>query len=184
MFQRSMLAAAALLAGLSLASAQAPAPASAGTATLVPGAQSPAPTIAQWVKGAPVPAFQKGKVYVVEFWATWCGPCIASMPHLSALQRAYRDKGVTFIGVTSEDPHNDLGAVEAMVKAKGDGMDYTVAWDSGRKTNEAYMTAAGQGGIPCSFLIDGAGRIAYIGHPIMLDLPVSQVVAGTWDVEK
>src|SRR4030095_14718603 len=131
--------------------------------------------------GAPVAGFEKGKTYVVEFWATWCGPCIAGMPHLSALQRQYREKGVTFIGVTSKDTRgNDLPAVEAMVKDKGDGMDYTVAWDTERKTGEAYMKAAGQNGIPCCFLVDGTGKIVYIGHPMFLDLPMEQVVAGTW----
>jgi len=153
--------------------------------TLTVGSPAPALTVEKWVKGAPVAGFEKGKTYVVEFWATWCGPCIAGMPHLSALQRQYREKGVTFIGVTSKDSRgNDLPAVEAMVKDKGDGMDYTVAWDTERKTADAYMKAAGQGGIPCCFLVDGTGKIVYIGHPMFLDLPMEQVVAGTWDIEK
>ena len=150
------------------------------------GVGSPAPALAieKWVKGAPIASFEKGKSYVVEFWATWCGPCIASMPHLSELQRQFKDKGVTMIGVTCKDPNNDLAAVETMVKEKGAGMDYTVAWDADRKTFEAYMKAAGQNGIPCSFVVDGTGKIAYIGHPMFLDLPLEQLVSGTWDPEK
>ena len=61
------------------------------------------------------------------------------MPHLSQLQRDYKDKHVTVIGMTSVDKTNTLEAVNAMVKEKGDGMDYTVAFDDGRKTNEAWM---------------------------------------------
>jgi hypothetical protein len=69
-------------------------------------------------------------------------------------------------------------------KKKGDAMAYTVAWDRGRETYAAYMQAAGQNGIPCSFLIDKQGRIAYIGHPLWLDEPLAAVVAGTWKVAK
>ncbi|HVS11778.1 MAG TPA: redoxin family protein [Planctomycetota bacterium] len=158
--------------------------AGASTAKLKPGDPAPALSIETWVKGQPVASFEKGKVYLVEFWATWCGPCIVQMPHLSQIQREHGPKGVTVIGVTSEDPRNSLEDVKEMVAAKGDGMGYTVAWDSGRKTNDAWMKAAGQGGIPCSFLVDGEGRIAYIGHPMLLDEPVEEVLAGTWDIEK
>jgi thiol-disulfide isomerase/thioredoxin len=175
-------AAAFLLAGIGFA--QQAAPAAAKKPTLVVGAPAPALQVETWVKGAPVASFEKGKTYVVEFWATWCGPCIASMPHLSALSRQYKDKGVTIVGVTTKDPDNDLPAVEAMVKQKGDGMDYTVAWDAGRATNEAYMRAAERNGIPCAFVIDGAGKIAFIGHPMYLDEPIRQIVAGTWDAAK
>lgn len=148
------------------------------------GDKAPELSIEKWVKGEPVTGFEKGKVYVVEFWATWCGPCIASMPHLSELQRQYKEKGVTIIGVTSEDPNNSLEQVESMASDKGDGMGYTVAWDTGRKTSEAWMKAAGQNGIPCSFLVDQTGTIAYIGHPMWLDEPLEMVVAGTWDIKK
>ena len=68
---------------------------------LAVGDRAPALTVEKWVKGEPVTGFEKGKTYVVEFWATWCGPCIASMPHLSALQKEYKDK-VTIIGVTTK----------------------------------------------------------------------------------
>jgi tetratricopeptide (TPR) repeat protein len=63
-------------------------------------------------------------------------------------------------------------------------MGYTVAWDDGRKTNAAYMEAAAQNGIPCSFLVDGKGKIAFIGHPIELDSPLAAVVAGNWDAAR
>ncbi len=150
-------------------------------AKLKAGDKAPPLTIEKWVKGGPVTSFEPGKVYVVEFWATWCGPCIASMPHLSALAREYKSKNVTIIGCTSADPNNTLDKVEAMVKEKADGMDYTVAWDKERTTNEAYMKAANQRGIPTSFLIDGKGNIAWIGHPMFLDMPLDMVCSGKWD---
>lgn len=149
--------------------------------TLKAGDKAPALAVEKWVKGEAVKSFEPGKVYVVEFWATWCGPCIASMPHLSELQQTYKSKGVTIIGCTSQDPNNSLDQVEAMVREKGDGMGYTVAWDAERATNSAYMKAAGQNGIPTSFLIDSNGAIAWIGHPMFLDLPLEMVASGKWD---
>ncbi len=152
--------------------------------TLAPGDPAPALTIEKWVKGTPVNTFEKGKPYIVEFWATWCGPCIASMPPLSELQKEFGPKGLTVIGVTSKDANNTLEGVEKMVAAKGDGMGYTVAWDTERKTNAAWMKAAGRGGIPASFVVDGNGITAWIGHPMYLDFVIPDVVAGTWKVEE
>lgn len=152
-------------------------------ATLKAGDAAPALSIEKWVKGDAITAFEKDRVYVVEFWATWCGPCIASMPHLTELQSEYASKGVRIIGVTTADPSNTLDKVEEMVKAKGDVMGYTVAWDKGQGTKDAYMKAAAQRGIPTAFVIDGAGKIAYIGHPMTLDIVLDRVVSGKWNVE-
>lgn len=153
-------------------------------ASLKVGDKAPALTIEKWVKGEPVTGFEAGRVYVVEFWATWCGPCIASMPHLSELQKAYKAKGLTVIGVTREDPNNSLEDVQEMVKEKGDVMGYTVAWDSGGATYNAYMKAAKQNGIPTSFVVDQAGTVAWIGHPMWLDLVIEPVLNKTWNAEE
>jgi len=150
-------------------------------ATLKVGDAAPPLQVAKWVKGEPV-TLEPGKTYVVEFWATWCGPCVASMPHLSEMQERFKEK-ITFIGVTKEDQANTLEAVQKMVEAKGPGMGYTVAWDDAGKTYEAYMRAAGQNGIPCAFVIAN-GKVAHINHPAMLDPVVARVAAGTWDPEK
>jgi thiol-disulfide isomerase/thioredoxin len=157
-------------------------------ASLKVGDKAPPLTVEKWIKGQPVEQFEKGQVYVVEFWATWCGPCIRSMPHLSALQKQYKDKGVTIIGTNiSEDsvaPYTSetLARVEEFVKEQGNRMSYSVAYDGKTKaTDQAYMKAAGQVGIPAAFLVDKSGTIAWIGHPMWLDLPLEQVVADKWD---
>ena len=103
------------------------------------------------------------------------------MPHLGDLQDEYRDKGVTFIGVASEA--NDKEAkVNAFVAAQGAKLGYTFAFDGGiGNSHTAYMKASGQNGIPCSFVVDKQGRIAYIGHPLFLDLVLPKLLDGTWD---
>ncbi|MFO0837418.1 MAG: redoxin family protein [Phycisphaerae bacterium] len=147
------------------------------------GDKAPALAVEKWVKGQPVASFEKGKVYVIEFWATWCGPCVRSMPHMTEVQKKYKEKGVTVIGLTREDPNNSLEAVEKMVKDKGDEkMGYTVAWDKGEKTSDAYMRGAGQDGIPCAFVVDQEGRVAWIGHPMNMDKPLEDIVAGKFDL--
>jgi len=74
------------------------APAFADGPTLKPGDAAPALQVKQWVKGDAVKGFAKDKIYVVEFWATWCGPCKASIPHLTELAKSHKD--VTFVGVS------------------------------------------------------------------------------------
>ncbi len=160
------------------------------------GNDAPPLAIAEWVKGDEVEDFQAGKVYVVEFWATWCPPCIASMPHLSKLQTEYGDK-VTFIGVSDEDNETVtefFGKVAPVAGEAGEGeeaaaktwnevISYTIGLDAKDGTGNAYMKAAGQSGIPTAFIVGQQGKIEWIGHPMQIDEPLAAVVAGTWDRE-
>jgi thiol-disulfide isomerase/thioredoxin len=139
--------------------------------------------ISDWVKGKKVDLVaEKGKkIFVVEFWATWCGPCRASIPHLTELQKKFKDKDVVFIGVSDEE----TPTVKKFVDKMGDKMDYTVVVDKDRKTSEAYMTAFKQNGIPHAFIVDKEGRIAWHGHPMGdLEKSLDQIIAGTYDIKK
>jgi thiol-disulfide isomerase/thioredoxin len=62
------------------------------------GDKAPALQTGKWIQGEPVTAFNRNHVYVLEFWATWCGPCVQSIPHLNQMWQKYKDKGVVFIG--------------------------------------------------------------------------------------
>lgn len=151
-----------------------------GAQELFEGMPAPKLTIAKWVKGGPV-KLEQGKVYVIDFWTTWDGARAFSLPHLSELQDLYGDK-VTIVGVTRGDERgNTLEAVEKMVQEKGAGMGYTVAWDEGSQTWDAYMKAANLQRLPACFLIDKRGEIAYIGPPNRLDIPIARVLKGKWD---
>lgn len=152
--------------------------------TLNVGDPAPAIRVNDWIKGQGVTGFETGKVYVVEFWATWCPPCIESIPHLTKLQAKYKDQGVEIIGATRPDANNSRKKVESFVKEQGDRMVYHVAFDTDASVYNSYMTAARQGGIPTAFIVDRQGRLAWIGHPMTMDRPLDLVVRGVWDPQK
>ena len=149
------------------------------------GDKAPPMKITKWVKGTDVDlAKMKGKkVTVLEFWATWCGPCITSIPHLTELQKKHK-KDVVIIGVTKPDARNSLDMVESFVEKQGKKMAYTVAFDGGGKTYEAYMRSTEQSGIPTAFIVNHKGQLAWLGHPMTMDKPLEEIIAGTFDIEK
>lgn len=145
-----------------------PAKADKPAVTLKVGDAAPKLEVTNWIKGSEVPVFEKDHAYVVEFWATWCGPCRESIPHLTKLQKDNKD--ITFIGVTASERGDDkakkLEGVQKFVKAQGDGMAYTVAYDETHTMGEKWLAAAGVGTIPTAFIVDGDGKIVFIGNPL------------------
>ena len=110
-------------------------------------------------------------VYVVEFWATWCGPCKYSIPRLTKLQEQYRDDGLIVIGISDESETTVLPYIEHM----GDEMGYTVAVDPRKGTKPRYMGGFGETAIPLSFVVDVNGRVIWYGNPMKSFL--DQIVA-------
>jgi thiol-disulfide isomerase/thioredoxin len=155
--------------------------------TLRVGDAAPQFKAAKWFKGAPVTTLEKGKFYVVEFWATWCGPCKQSIPHLTELAHKFKDK-VTIIGMDgSEHPkegENPATLIENFLKEMGDKMDYNVALDTEDKfMSTNWMAAAAQFGIPCAFVVDNETKIAWIGHPMEMESALTQILDGKFDVK-
>lgn len=151
---------------------------------LVIGDPAPMIAISKWINGEPVTEYAPERVYVIEFWATWCGPCLKSMPHIASLQEEYRDS-VTVVGVTAED---DATVSEFMTNLAGQGektwrdvLTYRIATDDDGKTNRLFMEASGQAGIPCAFIVGKTRNIEWIGHPMEIDGPLKQIVEGSWD---
>lgn len=156
------------------------------------GDDAPALPIAGVIKGDKTPESLKGKVTVIEFWATWCGPCIASMPHLSDLADSYKGK-VNFYSVNTWDFRGSKGEKEEFEAHKArvadwvakntDKMRYNIVQDTqDDKISTSWMFAAGKYGIPCAFIVGKDGKIAWVGHPMTMEKPLEEISNGTWDV--
>ena len=134
---------------------------------LVPGKPAPAFTVDSFVRGQEVKTLELGKVHVIEFWATWCGPCVASMPHLTELQKQNPD--VQFIGVAGfergKDASDSKNRVQEFLQAKSDRVGFAIAFDGDGTMAREWMTAARRNTIPTSFVVGKDGNIAFIGSP-------------------
>lgn len=161
------------------------------------GDDAPPLKVEKWIKGGPIDLKDgKGKsVYVIEFWATWCAPCRASIPHLTKLQQEFKDKGLVVIGVSvdKEAKRNTRKDVEPFVETMGEKMAYTIALDdTDAATQAAYMDAFIFDGIPTAFIVDKAGKVVWAGQAedeggkpswANLDKAVKDVLEGKYDLK-
>ncbi|MCB0284211.1 MAG: TlpA family protein disulfide reductase [Calditrichaeota bacterium] len=92
----------------------------------------------------------KDKVVIVNFWATWCGPCIHEMPDLQKLSEKYKEKGLQVLGLTLQSRPNQIPE-----KVKSTGVTYPILLD----TEPAVEKFGGFNGIPQTFIIDRNGEI-------------------------
>ena len=164
---------------------------SAARAELTVGDAAPTLKVAKWVKGKPV-SLTKGKVHVVEFWATWCVPCKKTIPHLTELAKKFQGKAdFTGVSVWESNVRAPLTMpqitekVNKFVTAMGPKMDYSVAIDDLPEKGTmatGWMAASGSDGIPTAFIVDKDGKVAWIGHPIHMEEPLAKIVEGKWDI--
>ena len=92
----------------------------------------------------------RGKVVVLNFWATWCPPCIDEMPSLERLSAALKAKGVEVVAVSVDERYSDIG--EFVEKFR---VTFTVLHDEGKKVSRAYQTFK----YPETFILDRDGRL-------------------------
>lgn len=155
--------------------------------TLNIGDEAPAFKVNHWSKGTPFSEFEKGNVYLVDFWATWCGPCIRIMPHLTELQEKHEADGLQIVGVSIwEDLEGDEHAahVDEFVSKNDEKMGYAVA--TGTKLIESdWMNAAIQRGIPTVMIVDRDGKLGWIGYGSdpSLDTHLVSILNDEHDVE-
>ncbi len=126
------------------------------------GAMAPPIQLNEWITSQPPDL--NGRVHVLEFWATWCPPCVQSIPHTIELADKYKDKAVSFIALSvdrSSEP------VKKMVKSKG--ITYHVGMDNG--LSEKYSVRS----IPSTFIIGRSGQVVWQGHPMKSDFEIAIV---------
>ncbi len=173
---------------------------SVGAELLSIGSAAPVLDVEHWLhkdqgKSPPVTKFEAGKVYVVEFWATWCGPCVASMPHLAELQKKLADKGVRIISISDEDLETVEKFLDREVRQSAEDAKpeakietyreltsaYSLTTDPDQSSYQDYMEAAAQNGIPTAFIVGKDAKIEWIGHPMEMEGPLEAVIEGKWD---
>ena len=121
-----------------------------------------------WLQGTPVKEWERDKVYIFEFWATWCGPCLAAMPHMEQLHRAFKDNPrMQLIGVNVMD-RKSPEALKEFLKNRPSPLNYTMAVDvDGKKTMKKWLTPLEVTGIPHAFAVKN-GKLIWRGHPSKL----------------
>ncbi len=153
--------------------------------TLLPGAEVDIKHIlaAKNIQGEIAKNWEPGKLYLLECWATWCGPCIAAIPHVNELHEKYHDKGLRVIGMNVWEDGEEK--VAAFVKKKGKGMSYPVVYvGKGGAFETEWLKAAGVTGIPTAFLVRD-GKFLLKTHPSQLtDEVIQSALEGDEGIKK
>ena len=98
-------------------------------------------------------AEQRGRVVMINFWATWCGPCRQEMPQLSKLYDRYRAAGFVLLGVNVDDDVRNASAVAAKL-----GVSFPVLLDTDKTVSKLYELAT----MPSTVLVDRDGKVRYM----------------------
>lgn len=108
----------------------------------------------------------KGKAVILDFWATWCGPCRAELPVVARIAARYRDAGLVVVGVnTSDEPGRALGY------AKTNGLDFPIAYDEGNRAAHAFQVE----NLPTLVVIGKTGRIVAVRTGITSDAELDRL---------
>jgi uncharacterized protein (TIGR03435 family) len=145
----------------------------AGVAGPKIGETPPDVRISKMIQGPPAAevswAALKGKVVVLEFWATWCGPCVRAIPHWNELVESFKDRPVVFLSVSAENE----GAVRLFLNKRP--IKSWVGLDDFEVLNKAFDVK----GIPHTVIVGADGRIAAITHPASLQPQhLEEILAG------
>ena len=134
------------------------------------GKPMPALDLAGFANGEVKPADMKGKVVVVDFYATWCGPCMAAIPHNNEMVKKYKDKGLVLIGVCTSNRGQEK--MDQVVKEKG--IEYPTAKDPSLNSEKAWRVQY----YPTYAVVDRKGIVRAIGlQPQYVEKVVEKLLA-------
>lgn len=133
---------------------------------------------ATWLQGTPITQWEKDKVYILEFWATWCGPCVASIPHLETIHQEITAKKINaqLVGINIKDktPPEKLKQFLAERRVVPS---YAIAADTEKNTDELWVRPRKMVGIPHAIAVKN-GKVLWSGHPVKLNADfIAQMVA-------
>ncbi|MEZ6137251.1 MAG: TlpA disulfide reductase family protein [Pirellulaceae bacterium] len=150
----------------------------------------------RWITEPEKPAkLGNGKVYVIDFWATWCGPCLTAMPKLSELQRKLGSDRLCIVAVSNEPwdavaAYLDRDPVQTgdSIMTRGEQLidiskTISIGVDKDGETFRSYMVASGYRAIPTAFIVGTTGHIEWVGPSEEIEGVVTQVLDGAWNRE-
>lgn len=142
------------------------------------GSTAPELRVKEWIKGKPVTRFEAGKFYFIETSATWCAPCRVEIPHMSELAEKYKGRLEVISVYTLESKAPDR--IKKFITSMSDKISYSVAIDlPDDEVYKRWVKASGGDGLPNSFLVDGDGRIIWLGHPATADKILEAAFSGS-----
>jgi thiol-disulfide isomerase/thioredoxin len=157
---------------------------------LLVGDLVPDVAFSEFLRGDPLWALARKTIYVIEFWASWCAPCVQAIPDLNRLQAKHPE--IVVIGVVAMEKDDKA---RAFVEKKGGEIRYRIALqaatpqpttqghrDSGAMTRD-WLDASYSSGIPVAFLVDRSGRVAWIGGPREVEKRLDELLAGRLDLD-
>ena len=120
----------------------------------IEGKPMPPLDVSGWLNGEVTPEQMKGKILVIDFYATWCGPCIGGIPHNNEVMEKYKDKGVILLGVCT----SKRGQEKMEQQAKEKGIKYPIAKDPTNAAQQAWRVSY----YPTYAIVDRKGIVRYI----------------------
>lgn len=149
------------------------------------GSISPKLAVQDWYYGAPITNIEKGRFYVVEFWSTWCSPCLKSFLPFNRIARKFKTKA-TFLSVNVLEKKNYpkerakqiIDSLNRTMK-----LDFSVGFEEEKKISEGWFGKIWDASVPLVVLIDSTQQISWIGDIENLKEHLTKVLNGEWDKE-